>query len=129
MTKLEDFEAEPTDRLPRRGGYAHPDPPERLKEHQVDWQKLAKGDRQQLIETINGAQDERPLQALFTEKPHLLIPGVLRVLRRAWVLPKPRFADKYVPDFLVGIMDSLGSGWMLVELESPTMTPINKDGS
>lgn len=80
-------------------------------------------------EEVETSPDERPLQALFTAKPHILIAGVLRIMRPAWVLPKPRFADKYIPDFLIGMMDSLGAGWMLIELESPTMTPINKDGS
>ncbi len=77
----------------------------------------------------HGAPDERQLQTFLASHPYALVLGVLGQRRTAWVLDRPRFGAEYVPDFLIGMRDSLGPVWMLVELESPTADPLRKDGS
>lgn len=113
--------------MPRLGGYLDEDPPTNLAAHEVQWKGLASSHLAELEATLAQAEDERPLQKFLAEHPHVLVMGVLGITRRAWVLAKPKFGAEYVPDFLIGLIDSLGPGWMLVELESPTMAPLDAD--
>lgn len=117
------------DRIPRQGGYLHDPPPDQLAPHRVDWSRFGADHIAELDRLIAESKDERPLQDFFRDHPHVLMAGVTAVMRESWVLAKPKFGAEYVPDYLLGIRDSLGPGWMVVEIESPTLTPINKDGS
>lgn len=120
----------PTDELPRiTGPDSRSDPPAKLAQYQVDWDVVDAGDVQQLETVLARAPDERALQTFLASHPYALVLGVLGQRRTAWVLDRPRFGAEYVPDFLIGMRDSLGPVWMLVELESPTADPLRKDGS
>lgn len=66
---------------------------------------------------IDKAQDERPIQKHLQQNPHLLT-ALLRGTER-YCLPQKRLGSDYVPDFIVGDIDSLGIHWLLVELETP----------
>jgi hypothetical protein len=78
---------------------------------------------------VNEAEDERPLQAFFTEHPYLL--ALAFRVHRCWVFPKPRLVGggKYIPDFLLCDRNSLGYHWTLIELESPKMEATNEGES
>lgn len=105
------------------------DPPDRLAPYEVDWNQLDAGHVQQLETVLAQATDERELQTFLADHPYALVLGVLGQRRTAWVFDRPRFGAEYIPDFLIGMRDSLGPTWMLVELESPTADPLRKDGS
>lgn len=73
------------------------------------------------------AADERPLQAVLTAHPRLL--GVL--LSGTWgnaVRPWPRLDGRLVPDFALAEADSAGIHWTFVELESPRVRMLLRDG-
>lgn len=118
------------DRAPRAKG-VNPisAPPDGLARYRVNWNKFDARHIEQLEDVLDGARNERVLQRFLAAHPHLLILGLLGQMRQeAWVLDRPSFADKYIPDFLIGMRDSLGPVWMLVELESPRANPLRKNG-
>lgn len=120
----------PKDELPRiTGPDSRSDPPAKLAQYQVDWDVVDAGDVQQLETVLARAPDERELQTFLAGHPYALVLGVLGERRTAWVLDRPRFGAEYVPDFLIGMRNSLGPTWMLVELESPKADPLRKDGA
>ena len=120
----------PAHQLPRITGPERlSDPPAELARYEVDWDGLDAHHVQELEAVLEGAPDERELQTFFASHPYALVLGVLGQRRTAWVLDRPRFGAEYIPDFLIGMRDSLGPTWMLVELESPTADPLRKDGS
>lgn len=77
---------------------------------------------------LHSAEDEKPLQKVLENYPELLA-SLMPRNHGAWVIPQKRFGDRYVADFLVAGLDSLGLKWLLVELESPTAHFYTKDGS
>jgi hypothetical protein len=81
-----------------------------------------------LEKVINEAEDERPLQAFYTEHPYLL--AIAFRPHCCWVFPLPRLGGgKHIPDFLYCDRNSLGFSWTLVEFESPRIEATNKDES
>ena len=119
----------PAERLPRSTGPDRlGDPPPELAPHEVDWSRYNADHLQELESVLAQARDEKPLQTFLADHPHVLILGILGQKRQAWALDRPSFGGKYFPDFLVGMRDSLGPTWMLVELESPTTELLRKDG-
>lgn len=72
----------------------------------------------ELVEVIEMADDERPIQLYLEAHPELL--GALLGGRDRFVVPRPSFGGKYEPDFLIADTDSMGIRWLLVELETPT---------
>jgi hypothetical protein len=83
---------------------------------------------EQFENTLNEAQDERPLQAFLTEHPYLL--ALAFPVHCCWLFPKPRLGGgMHIPDFALCDKNSLGYKWTLIELESPTMVATNKDES
>lgn len=67
--------------------------------------------------TIDGANDEKPLQQFIERHPEVLaalLPG-----RPRFVLPRPRLGVDFVPDFLIADEDSRGARWIGIELETP----------
>ena len=119
------------DELPRLPEFERlSDPPAKLAPHEVDWDRLDASHVQQLETVLAQATDERDLQTFLASNPYALVLGVLGgQLRTSWVFDRPRFGAEYIPDFLIGMRDSLGPTWMLVELESPTADPLRKDGA
>lgn len=79
--------------------------------------ELTNDDVDLLANVIDEAQDERPIQALIEERPQLLT-ALLRGKRR-FLIAQKRLGDKYIPDFLICDVDSLGIRWVFVELETP----------
>lgn len=77
--------------------------------------------------TLNDAVDERPMQTFLASHPFflecLLPPG-----RDAWCWDRPRFGSESIPDFLLCTRNSTGFEWVMVELESPAVTPLTQAG-
>ena len=119
----------PAELLPRpTGPDRFAEPPPELAPHEVDWSRYSANHLQELESVLAQACDEKPFQTFLADHPHVLILGILGQKRQAWTLDRPNFAGKYIPDFLIGMRDSLGPTWMLVELESPTMEILRQDG-
>lgn len=77
---------------------------------------------------IDGARDERPIQDFLEKRPHIL--ALAFPVHCCWIFPRPRLGGgKYIPDFLLCDLCSLGYQWALIELESPTAEATNKGGS
>lgn len=93
----------------------------------VDWTKEHDLHLYDELHTLlNETKDERPLQSFYTEHPYLLAFPV----HSCWLFPKPRLGGgQWIPDFLLCDRNSLGYKWTLIELESPTLEPTNKDES
>ena len=105
------------------------EPPSKLAPREVRWSQFDPSHIQRLEEVLAPAEDERPLQRFLADHPHILIAGIFgQVRREAWVFDRPRFGADYIPDFLIGMIDSLGFVWTLVELENPTVAPLTKSG-
>ena len=119
------------ERLPRleEGRARLSDPPAKLAPYEVDWERFDPSHIDQLQEVLTQATAEAPLQTFLADHPYVLILGVLGQKRQAWVFDRPRFGAEYIPDFLIGMRDSLGPTWMLVELESPTVNPLKQRGA
>jgi hypothetical protein len=71
-----------------------------------------------LLETLDNADDERPVQALLESTP-VLLAGVVSSTYGTFVIPKVSLGGRLFPDFLIGAADSMGFRWTLVEIESP----------
>jgi len=72
---------------------------------------------EQLQEVIDSANDEKPIQQFLEANPQTLT--AILTGRSRFLIPRRSLAGKYVPDFLIGDLDSLGIRWLLVELETP----------
>lgn len=72
-----------------------------------------------LLEGLEDADDEAPLQKVLEQYPELLA-VLVTGNHGCWVIPRPRLNEKYIPDFLIASQTSAGVTWWLVELESPT---------
>ena len=81
-------------------------------------------DIEQLRTVIDKAKDERPIQAFLESHPQIL---AALVGRSPFVVPRPNFGGKRIPDFLIADVDSRGINWVLVELETPT-SPVTLRG-
>lgn len=85
----------------------------------------------QFSHALEDAHDEKPLQRFFENHPVALLTGLVRP-HTAWVIPRPKLPTPngggWVPDFMVCEWSSVGPDWIIVELESPTMTPLTKAG-
>jgi hypothetical protein len=74
-------------------------------------------DIDELEAIIDAAADEKPIQAFMEGKPALLT-GLLGGQFR-YCLSRLRLADKYIPDFVISDVNSVGVAWLLVEIETP----------
>jgi Domain of unknown function (DUF4263) len=95
-----------------------------LAEFQVE-SPLTMEDVEQLREVIESADDEKPLQTFIENHPQIL--GALLGGNTRFCLPRSSLAGRYIPDFLVSDVDSLGVRWILVELETPNSSVTLKD--
>lgn len=68
-------------------------------------------------DVIDSAMDERPIQKFIAENPQIL--ASLLGGNERYCIPLKRLGDRYVPDFVLGSVDSLGIRWHFVELETP----------
>src|SRR5215203_2263725 len=87
-----------------------------LSEFAVD-NTVSEDDVVELENIIISAHDERPIQKFLEKNPHLLtvlLGGIER-----YCIPQKRLGSQYVPDFIIGEIDSLGVRWVLIEIESP----------
>lgn len=73
------------------------------------------------------AKDEKPIQKFLEDHNH--ITTALLVGMERFCLPQKRLGVEYVPDFIIGDIDSLGVRWVLVELETPKSGIYLKNGS
>jgi len=79
--------------------------------------KLSPKDISILRDTVERSDDERPIQQLIEERPQLLTTLIGGKWR--YCIPQKRLGGEFVPDFVIGSVDSLGVHWTLVELETP----------
>jgi hypothetical protein len=79
---------------------------------------------EQLRTVIDKAKDERPIQGFLESHPQIL---AALVGRSPFVVARPNFGGKRIPDFLIADVDSRGINWVLVELETPT-SPVTLRG-
>ncbi|XSG81115.1 MAG: Shedu anti-phage system protein SduA domain-containing protein [Methyloligella sp. ZOD6] len=70
-----------------------------------------------LQEVIRSAPDEKPIQRYIEANPVVL--AAVLTGRSRFLIPRPPLGGKFVPDFLISDLDSLGIRWILVELETP----------
>jgi len=87
---------------------------------------LSENDIIELETVISRAKDERPIQKHFERNPHLLTALLGGSFR--YCLPQKRLGGEYVPDFIIGDVNSLGVRWVLVELETPRSGIYLKNG-
>lgn len=97
-----------------------------LAEYAVD-ASLTADDVEQFRHVIEAAEDEKPIQQ-FLESRRQILAALLGGSFR-YCLPRPRLTDKYVPDFLISDVNSMGVNWVLVELETPQSSVTLADGS
>lgn len=77
---------------------------------------LSLNDVEQLQTIIESARNEKPIQEFIESCPQILT-SLLRGEYR-FCLPRQPLG-KYIPDFIVSDVDSLGIRWVLIELETP----------
>ena len=80
----------------------------------------------ELEAVITAAENERPIQRFLEDNGHL-ITSLLGV-RERYCLPQKRLGGEYIPDFIIGDVDSLGIRWVLIELETPRSGVYLKNG-
>jgi hypothetical protein len=78
--------------------------------------KISEIDIDEFRRVVDAARDESPIQRYLEKCPQLL--AALLTGRSRFVIPRPRLAGKYVPDFLLADVDSSGIRWVLLELET-----------
>ena len=78
---------------------------------------VSEDDIAELENIITTAEDERPIQKFLEKNGHLLT--ALLGGNERYCLPQKRLGGEYVPDFIIGDVDSLGFRWVLIELETP----------
>jgi hypothetical protein len=79
----------------------------------------------ELEDVIAFASDERPIQAFLQENRCLLT--TLLGGKERFCIPQKRLGAEYVPDFIIGDVDSLGIRWVVMELETPNSGIYLKD--
>lgn len=77
--------------------------------------------------TLLEAHDERPLQTFLAAHCNLLS-CLLPPGESMWCFDRPRFGGEFIPDFLLATRNSGGFQWVMIELESPTKSPLTKAG-
>jgi hypothetical protein len=97
----------------------------------VAWNEYRTDLADRLQALLDHAEDERPVQEFLEAQPFVLPLALFGPLHpNAWCFPRPRLGGgTFIPDFMACDRDSLGFQWKLVELESPTARPTNKDSS
>jgi Domain of unknown function (DUF4263) len=94
-------------------------------EHFVSLEQLSAYQASELQQIIETAQDERPVQKYCELNPVLLVP-FLGGVDRGWVFGRPKLGAEFVPDFMLGFLDSAGYHWHLIELENPRFAALTR---
>ena len=81
------------------------------------WRPVTEEAIQALEDVIDSAKDERPVQKFLESNPHLLT--ALLGGKERFCIPQKRLGAEFIPDFVLGDVDSMGVRWILVELETP----------
>jgi hypothetical protein len=89
--------------------------------------QLQRSEISELEAVIAAAPDERPIQKYLQEHQHMLT--ALLGGKERFCMPQKRLGSEFVPDFIIGDVDSLGIRWTLVELETPDSGLYLTDGS
>lgn len=71
----------------------------------------------ELDAVITKAQDERPIQKFLEKNSQIL--AALFGRNEKYFISQKRLGSEFIPDFIVGDVDSMGIHWVLVELETP----------
>lgn len=71
----------------------------------------------ELESVITRSKTERPIQAYLEAQPQLLT--ALLGGNERFCMSQKRLGSEFVPDFVIGDVDSLGVRWIVVELETP----------
>jgi hypothetical protein len=100
---------------------------ERILSRQVRAQLPTPAEREQLRDILNDAVNEAPLQMFLAEHPSFLL-RMLPPGAKILLYDRPRLGSEYIPDFLISVNNSQGLLWTCIELESPTLRPLNKAG-
>ena len=100
---------------------------EELDEYHVDWDRISPEEALALQELVAQNPQEREMQAFLKENPKFLVQALTGGHGR-YQIAKPRLGDKYVPDFLLAEMDSIGIHWYAVALESHRSNVFRHDG-
>ena len=79
--------------------------------------EVTEDDIAELETVISKAKDEKPIHEFLQANGHLL--AALVGGKERFLISKVQLGKDYVPDFLIGAVDSLGIHWVLVELETP----------
>lgn len=87
---------------------------------------VSEDDIAELEAVITAAKDERPIQKFIEDNGHLITS--LLGGRERYCLPQKRLGGEYIPDFIIGDVDSLGVRWVLIELETPRSGIYLKNG-
>ncbi len=87
---------------------------------------LSEDDITELKAIITAAKDERPIQNFLEQNSHILT-SLLGGTER-YCLPQKRLGAEYIPDFIIGDVNSLGFRWVLIELETPRSGIYLKNG-
>ena len=74
---------------------------------------------EQLRNVIDTSKDEKPIQSFIEAHPEILAALMGGRANSRFVVPRPNFGGKRIPDFLIADVDSRGINWVLVELETP----------
>lgn len=83
----------------------------------VAWKQPTEKVIDELEQVIDAAEDEKPVQKFLEEHPYLLT--ALLTGKERFCIPQKRFGSQFIPDFVLGDVDSMGVRWILVELETP----------
>lgn len=81
-----------------------------------------------LREAIEASPDERPVQECLRDHPSLLARLVGLTSYGTYVRSQVALGSQLIPDFLLGVGDSGGVHWTLIELESPKAQVAIKGG-
>lgn len=95
--------------------------------HRIELDKVSEASIQLFTTALNDATDERPMQTYLASHSHLLA-CLLPPGRDAWCWDRPRFGSESIPDFLLCTQNSTGFEWVMVELESPAVSPLIQSG-
>jgi hypothetical protein len=74
---------------------------------------------EQIRNVIDTSKDEKPIQSFIEAHPEILAALMGGRANSRFVVPRPNFGGKRIPDFLIADVDSRGINWVLVELETP----------
>jgi hypothetical protein len=109
------------------------EPPEEIAgEKPIEWNGPRFSSVKKFESVLANASDEKPLQRFFEDHPEALLSVIVGGPHQVWLLPLKRLdkADgrSLLPDFLICDWSSLGPSWVVVELESLTVSPTNSKG-